>query len=67
MVFRKQHLKNIFMKIIFFLLALLFPGHSAVTTRQSPDPGQEAQETAQPPVYFAGRNAPAASGLFIAE
>jgi hypothetical protein len=55
------------MKTIFLLLALLCTVHGALTANLSPDPGQEAQETAQPPVYYTGRDEPAASGLFIAE
>jgi hypothetical protein len=49
------------MKTIFLLFALLCTGHGALTASLPPDPGQEAQATAQPPVYYTGNDAPAAS------
>jgi hypothetical protein len=49
------------MKTVFLLLALLCTGHGALTASLPPDPGQEAQATAQPPVYYTGNDEPAAS------
>jgi hypothetical protein len=49
------------MKTVFLLFALLCTGHGAITASLPPDPGQEAQETAQPPVNYTGHDEPAAS------
>jgi hypothetical protein len=49
------------MKTVFFLFLLLCTRHCAPAVNRSPGPGREAQETAQPPVYDPGYDAPAAS------